>query len=137
MAASTVRSEVSDYSQLSRYTVQLHLHRVISKIWSSWCNLRGFLFKCFFHLKEENIERVNIFCKHSSFLSYSQLFQTSQIFENVFRKHPDSVILQPSDKKNNTTMIGKCFHIFRFMTSFPNLFQKHKTGKHPQLFTFC
>ena len=30
--------------------------------------------------------------------SYSQLFQISQIFENVFRKLPDSVVLQPSGK---------------------------------------
>ena len=52
-----------------------------------------FFSNAFYHLKEENIERVNIFCKRSSFLSYSQLFQTSQIFENVFRKLPDSVIL--------------------------------------------
>ena len=48
-------------------------------------NLRGFLFEYFSPLKEENIniERVNIFCKHNSSLSYSQLFQISQSFENV------------------------------------------------------
>ena len=34
------------------------------------------------------------------FLLYSQLFQISKIFENVFRKLPDSVVLQPSDKKD-------------------------------------
>ena len=38
--------------------------------------------------------------KHNSFLLYSQLFQISKIFENVFRKLPDSVVLQPSDKKD-------------------------------------
>ena len=64
-------------------------------------NLRGFLFEYFSPLKEENIniERVNIFCKHNYSSSYSQLFQISQIFENVFRKLSDSVALQPSDKK--------------------------------------
>ena len=107
--------------------------------------MRGFRFEYFSHLKEENIdiEIVHIllfciFCKDTIlFLSYSQLFQISQIFENVFSKLPDSVILQPSDKKNNTAMIGKSSHIFRFMTSFPIIFQKHKTGKHPDLLTFC
>ena len=49
------------------------------------------------------------------FSSYSQLFQISQIFENVFRKLSDSVVLQPSDKKNNTAMIGKFFHIFQVL----------------------
>ena len=41
--------------------------------------------------------------KHNSFfffLLYSQLFQISKIFENVFRKLPDSFVLQPSDKKD-------------------------------------
>ena len=99
--------------------------------------LEGISFQMLFPFKGGEHWKSQYFCKHSSFLSYSQLFQTSQIFENVFRKLPDSVILQPSDKKNNTAMIGKCFHIFRFMTSFPNLFHKHKTGKHPELFTFC
>ena len=53
-----------------------------------------------------DIERFDIllFCilieKIISFLLYSQLFQFSQIFENVFRKLPDSVALQPSDKKD-------------------------------------
>ena len=56
--------------------------------------------------------KSQFFCKHNYFLSYSQLFQISQIFENVFRKLPDCVVLQPSDEKNNTAMIGKCFHIF-------------------------
>ena len=89
-------------------------------------NLRGFLFEYFSPLKEENIniERVNIFCKHNYSSSYSQLLQISQSFENVFRKLPDSVVLQPSDKKNNTAMIGKSFHIFQlwwvFRTKFRN-----------------
>ena len=103
--------------------------------------MRGFRFEYFSHLKEENIESIFycfvFFVKIQFFLSYSQLFQISQIFENVFSKLPDSVILQPSDKKNNTAMIGKCSHIFRIMTSFPIIFQKHKTGKHPDLLTFC
>ena len=57
---------------------------------------------------KESIFFVNIIF----FLLYSQLFQISQIFENVFRKLPDCVVLQPSDEKNNTAVIGKCFHIF-------------------------
>ena len=68
--------------------------------------------------------KSQFFCKHNYFLSYSQLFQISQIFENVFRKLPDCVVLQPSDEKNNTAMIGKCFHIFLlwwvFETNFKN-----------------
>ena len=30
---------------------------------------------------------------YNSFLSYSQLFQISQIFENVFKQLPDSIVL--------------------------------------------
>ena len=71
-----------------------------------------------------DIARLHIFCEHNSFLSHSQLFQISQIFENVFRKLSDSVVLQPSDKKNNTAMIGEFFHIFQvlwvFQTNFRN-----------------
>ena len=33
---------------------------------------------------------------YNSFLSYSQLFQISQIFENVFKKLPDSIVLSYS-----------------------------------------
>ena len=40
-----------------------------------------------------DIARLHIFCEHNYFLSYSQLFQISQIFENVFRKLSDSIVL--------------------------------------------
>ena len=36
-ATSTVRLQVSDYSQLSDYAVQLQLYRVVSEISSTWC----------------------------------------------------------------------------------------------------
>ena len=54
---------------------------------------------------------------YNSFLFYSELFQISQIFENVFRKLPDSVVLQPSDKKDriilqiNVFISSNCYAI--------------------------
>ena len=55
---------------------------------------------------------------YNSFLFYSELFQISQIFENVFRKLPDSVVLQPSDKKDRIILTDKCFHIFQLLCDF-------------------
>ena len=54
---------------------------------------------------------------YNSFLFYSELFQISQIFENVYRKLPDSVVLQPSNKKDriilqiNVFISSSCYAI--------------------------